>query len=81
MLVCASKYILFLVWASKKEKYCVHILAEQSSKMFHGTFQSIIALLGMGEKRKKEVKEENIMTFKSEELVSVKKQPYSIIIR
>ena len=72
MLVCASKYILFLVWASKKEKYCVRILAEQSSKMFHRTFQSSIALLGMGKKEVKKGLKENIMTFESKELIPVK---------
>ena len=60
------------MWASKKEKYCVHILAEQSSKMFHRTFQSSIALLGMGKKEVKKGLKENIMTFESKELISVK---------
>ena len=40
--------------------------------MFHRTFQSIIALLGMGEKEGKKGLKENIMTFKSKELISVK---------
>ena len=41
-------------------------------KMFHRTFQSIIALLGMGKKEGKKGLKENIMTFKSKELISVK---------
>ena len=79
MLVCASQYILFLVWANRRGKHCIFMLVK--FKMFHRAFQSIIALLGMGERRGKEVKKENIMTFKSEELISVEKQHYSIIIR
>ena len=41
-------------------------------KIFHRTFQSIIALLGMGKKEGKKGLKENIMTFKSKELISVK---------
>ena len=41
-------------------------------KMFHRAFQSIIALLGMGKKEGKKGLKENIMTFKSKELISVK---------
>ena len=40
--------------------------------MFHRAFQSIIALLGMGEKEGKKGLKENIMTFKSKGLISVK---------
>ena len=40
--------------------------------MFHRAFQSIIALLGMGKKEGKKGLKENIMTFKSKELISVK---------
>ena len=40
--------------------------------MFHRTFQSSIALLGMGNKEVKKGLKENIITFESKELISVK---------
>ena len=40
--------------------------------MFHRTFQSSIALLGIGRKEVKKGLKENIMTFESKELISVK---------
>ena len=41
--------------------------------MFHRTFQSSIALLGMGNKEvKKKGLKENIITFESKELISMK---------
>ena len=40
--------------------------------MFHRTFQSSIALLGRGKKEVKKGLKENIMTFESKELISVK---------
>ena len=40
--------------------------------MFHRTFQSSIALLGMGKKEVKKGLKENIMTFESKELIFVK---------
>ena len=78
MLVCASKYILFLVWVSKKRKYCVHIFGRAKLKMFHRTFQSSIALLGMGNKEVKKGLKENIMTFESKELIPVKMTLFEI---
>ena len=41
-------------------------------KLFHRTFQSSIALLGMGNKEVKKGLKENIITFESKELISVK---------
>ena len=40
--------------------------------MFHRTFQSFVALLGMGKREVKKGLKENIMTFESKELISVK---------
>ena len=40
--------------------------------MFHRTFQSSIALLGMGNKEVKKGLKENIIAFESKELISMK---------